>query len=63
MTPFEERDGQLIKLIRHEIETAKSRAKAAGWKPGEHAWHRAFGELSGMYRILQLIDRDAHNVL
>ena len=31
-------------------------AKRCGWTPNSAAWNRAFGELAGMYKILQLID-------
>ena len=56
MTPYEERDAELAAMVRREITELKSRAKACNWHPTTHAWHRAFGELSGMHRILSLID-------
>lgn len=62
MTPFEERDEQLRLLVRREIDKVKEQAACCGWHPHSHAWHRAFGEIAGMHKILQLIDPDAHQV-
>jgi hypothetical protein len=63
MSPFAKRDAQLADLIRREIAEAKERAQLCGWKPSMTAWHRAFGEISGMHRVLQLIDREADDVM
>jgi len=62
MTPYEERDAELASLIRREIDELKDRARACNWHPTTLAWHRAFGELSGMHRILALIDPDPGHV-
>lgn len=62
MTPFEERDEHTAKMIRREIDKVVENAHKCGWKPTEMAWHRAFGEIAGMHRILQLIDPDANQV-
>lgn len=49
-------------MIRKEIEKTRANAVRCGWHPSSTAWHRAFGELSGMYKILQLVDPDANQV-
>jgi hypothetical protein len=59
MTPFEERDDQITKMIRREIEQVAFMAKRCGWTPKDSAWNYAFGEIAGMHRILRLIDPDA----
>lgn len=60
MSPSDERDKQTASLIRREIEKVKTIADRCGWSPQDFAWHRAFGEISGMHRILELIDPDAN---
>lgn len=62
MTPIEERDAQMAKRIRREIEQIKLKTDRCGWTPNDTAWHRAFGEIAGMHRILELIDPDANSV-
>lgn len=57
-----DRDEQLVAMIRNEIEATKSRAAKCGWHPQSAAWHRAFGELAGMHKILELIDPAAYEV-
>lgn len=61
MTPFEERDAEFAKIIRGEIGKAKAQAKACGWPTDSRAWHRAYGELVGMYRILEFIDPNPYD--
>jgi hypothetical protein len=63
MTPYERRDAQTAEAIRREIEKVKTNAQRCGWKPTQEAWHRAFGEISGLHRALQLIDPNANDVL
>lgn len=63
MTPFEERDDQTAKMIRREIDKVVDNVRNCGWTSQETAWHRAFGEVAGMHRILALIDADANQVL
>lgn len=55
MTPYEERDAQTLAMIKREIEKTKERARNCGWNPSQSAWHRAFGELAGMYKIVSLL--------
>lgn len=43
-------------MIRAEIAKVKVQAERCGWTPGHMGWHRAFGEITGMYRILSLVD-------
>lgn len=62
MTPYEERDAQCAEMIRIEIDRVKAQEKASKFHPDSHAWHRAFGMLSGLYLALALIDKDAANV-
>lgn len=62
MTPFEERDEQFRLLVRREIDKTKEQAKKHGWHPSTTAWHRAFSEIAGMHKILQLIDPNANEV-
>jgi len=62
MTPFEERDKQMATRIRREIEQVKLKAQRCGWTPQHSAWHRAFGEIAGLHRILGLIDPDADDM-
>lgn len=62
MTPFEERDAETAKLIRREIERVKQKTKQCAWTTRDTAWHRAFGEIAGMHRILELIDPDANEL-
>lgn len=62
MTPFEGRDAQIAAMIRDRIERVKVEAKRCGWHPTSQAWHRAFGQLSGLHQVLELIDRDANDV-
>ena len=49
---------EMTRLIRREIDKVKAEAKACGWHPSTNAWHRAFGQIAGMHKILQLVDRD-----
>lgn len=51
-----DRDSEIASLVRREIEKVKHDAKMCNWTPNSSAWNRAFGELAGMYKILQLID-------
>ena len=53
---------EMTRLIRREIDKVKAEAKACGWHPSTNAWHRAFGQIAGMHKILQLVDRDAFQV-
>lgn len=62
MTPWEERDDQTAKMIRREIEKVRVRVQSCRLSPHELAWHRAFGEIAGMHRILELIDSEANDV-
>jgi hypothetical protein len=54
----DDRDKQIAELIRREIDAVKVNALRCGWKPTDKAWHRAFGEIAGMYKIMALVDPD-----
>jgi hypothetical protein len=54
------RDQEIAALIREEIKRVKSNAERFGWAPGTPAWRQAFGEMAGMYRILELVDPNPH---
>lgn len=56
LATFDERDRQIAAMVLDEIRTVKEDQKRFGWAPGSGAWNRAFGKLSGLYTILQLID-------
>lgn len=56
-----DRDAETAALVRREIEKVKADAKLCGWTPNSAAWNRAFGELAGMYKILQLIDPEPYD--
>lgn len=62
MSEASDRDAEIAHLLRREIDKLKAHAARCGWQPGTHAWHRAFGELSGLHRALEFIDPDANNV-
>ena len=52
MSHFEERDSLTAAMIREEIEKLKADVERCGWKQPRAAWYKAFGEMTGMYRIL-----------
>ena len=56
MTPYEERDAQLLAMVRREIDKVSAMAAAYNWVPDTRAWHGAAGELRGLHRILVLLD-------
>ena len=60
---MDERDAQIADLICREIDKARDPATAYDWPPHTPPWYRALGEIYGMYRILQLVDREAKDVL
>ena len=58
MTPFEMRDAQIAAMIRREIDKVKLEVEKYGWKSPSNEWHRAFGQIAGLFQALALIDPD-----
>jgi hypothetical protein len=56
MTPYEERDAQLLAMVRREIDKVSATIRACNWVPDTQEWHAAAGELRGLHRILVLLD-------
>lgn len=57
----DDRDAQIAGKIRQEIAKVKAMSRQCGWTQQNSAWHRAFGEIAGMYKILELIDPHPHD--
>ena len=62
MSERDDRDAETAAMIRKEIDELVYLARKYNWSPTTNEWHRAFGELSGMHRILQLIDPNADDI-
>lgn len=53
---------ELAQSIRDEIERTKSKAHVLGFHRRGLDYHRTVGEISGMHRILRMVDHNAHEV-
>jgi hypothetical protein len=64
MTPvseiMEDRDAQIAKLIRREIDATEARRQACGYPLGSMGDNSFACEIYGMRRILALIDPNPH---
>ena len=60
MSIRDERDAEIAAMIRRQIDKVKADVDRCGWKSPSNEWHRAFGQIAGLFLALELVDAHPH---